>query len=147
MNKRKIINHRCFKLGASRPKGQAKTYLDGLFRLNLLQGSITARVNVRVKKYVSHMQELEGYYTPFATSVCLIHIRPKQNKRYIGQIMNPSKHGIEWWLEIIRWPEILLPKKPQLIPATNRKQHNVQYTQISNEGEYNNAGRYYIIKR
>ena len=29
---------------------------------------------------------------------------------------------IEWWLEIIRLPEQLLPKKPQIIYTTNEKQ-------------------------
>lgn len=71
--------------------------------------------------------------------------KPHSPQRLVS--VKPSKHDIGWWLEIIRLPDILLPKKPQLIPVTNRKQHNVQCRQIMNIGEDRNAGRYYIIKR
>ncbi len=69
-------------------------------------------------------------------TACNFHIHIVSNRRSkpnTAYMVKKWHDDIRWWLEIIRLPEILLPKKPQLIPATNRKQHNVQYKQIINK--------------
>lgn len=42
------------------------------------------------------------------------------------QTVNKWQDDIGWWLEIIRLPDLLLPKKPQIIFTTNQR-HNKQH--------------------
>ena len=44
--------------------------------------------------------------------------------------MQEWQDTIEWWLEIIRLPEKVLPKKPQIIFTTNKKQQTRPTKQI-----------------
>lgn len=65
-------------------------------------------------------------------TVLNVHIHTALEGRGYSKTRMTSKwqKEIGWWLEIIRLPEVLLPKQPQIIFTTNEKRLNIQTKQI-----------------
>ena len=53
--------------------------------------------------------------------------------RIHGKVLNKWQDDISWWLEIIRQPERLFPKEPQIIFTTNGKRLSVEAKQITKQ--------------
>jgi len=62
-------------------------------------------------------------------TVLNVHIRTIPEGRGYSKAYMTSKwkEEIGWWLEIIRLPEVLLPKQPQIIFTTNEKRNKTNY--------------------
>lgn len=70
-------------------------------------------------------------YIPVAVHSWYIHIFPSNGKRTSkARMVKKWQDDIRWWLEIIRLPEEVLPKKRQIIFTTNKKQQTRPTKQI-----------------
>lgn len=85
-------------------------------------------------KHYQNIYEIRRQMTCHHIQVTVLnaHIRttPEGRGYSKARTANKWKKEIGWWLEIIRLPEGLLPKQPQIIFTTNERRLEVQTKQI-----------------